>query len=756
MRGANIDRHHQPAVEGDDIAFQGIEDGFYEREEEDKLLTISRDAYVSGKHWFDSSVREQLERNLQAFNNRHPKGSKYYTEQYRKKSKIFRPKTRSTIRKKAAAAAVAFFSSSDVLHCSPLNDSDERQRLAAELHMALAQFRLERPEMHWFMTLIGALTDAATNGAVISRQDWRLAHRDRMIRETYQDRFGFEHQQTVREQEIIEDRPQITLLPIENMLFDPACDWRDPIRTSPYLIELVPMYVKDVRELQRKTNPMTGKPYYRPTPSGMVAAAIQQDWDSVRKAREGDRLDRYDNDTVVTEHQTVWIHKHIMSFEGHDYCWDTLGTEFVLSAEIQPIEDVYLTGNRPYVMGFCNVEPHKQYPAGDPELIEGLQEETNDIANLRLDNVKLALNKRYYAKRGAGIDVRSLVRNVAGSVTFMNNPDTDVKTVETRDVTTSSYEEQNRLNLDIDDLIGDFSAGTVQANRQMNETVGGMKMLENNVSPLREMTIRTFAETWVEPVLRQLIELEAVYETDQTLLLTAGAQIGMENVQQALDVIAEPIKVKVNVGFDATDPMRRVQKLAFGFGTIASYFPQLMQKADPGEAVKEIMGALGYKDGVRFFPQLHRDQPPIREQQLEERIQQLEQFIQTEQYKTQGKLQEIQVKEEYATARETMKMEAQWMMQQVKGNLEAAIVRMKNRLEEIDRMIDVELSRIKRQELFLQREALSHEIQEANRRYELEKQGQSLPEGGAPDLAGNDMAGTITRDRYGMIPGMGG
>ena len=83
-------------------------------------------------------------------------------------------------------------------------------------------------------------------------------------------------------------------------------------------------------------------------------------------------------------------------------------------------------------------------PAGDPELIEGLQEETNDIANLRLDNVKLALNKRYYAKRGAGIDVRSLVRNVAGSVTFMNNPDTDVKTVETRDVTTSSYEEQNR------------------------------------------------------------------------------------------------------------------------------------------------------------------------------------------------------------------------------------------------------------------------------------------------------------------------
>ncbi len=756
MRGANVDRHHQPSVEGDNAALPGFEDRFYNRDEEDQILTLSRDAYESGKHWFDSSIREQLENNLQAFNNRHPKGSKYYTEQYRKKSKIYRPKTRSTIRKKAAAAAVAFFSSSDVLHCSPLNESDERQRLAAELHMAIAQFRLERPEMHWFMTLIGALTDASTNGAVISRQDWRLNTRQRHVREVYQDRWGFEHEQMVREQEIIEDRPQITLLPIENLLFDPACDWRDPIRTSPYLIELVPMYVKDVVEMQQTINPMTNEPYYRPTPRGMVHAAVQQDWDSVRKAREGDRLDRYDNDSMVTPHQTVWIHKHIMNIDGHDYCWDTLGTEFVLSTQIQPIEEIYLTGNRPYVMGFCNIEPHKQYPAGDPELISGLQEETNDIANLRLDNVKLALNKRYYAKRGAGIDVRSLVRNVAGSVTFMNNPDTDVKTVETRDVTTSSYEEQNRLNLDIDDLIGDFSAGTVQANRNLNETVGGMKMLENNVSPLREMTIRTFAETWVEPVLRQLIELEAVYETDQTLLLTAGSQIGLENVEQALQVIAEPIKVKVNVGFDATDPMRRVQKLAFGFGTIAGYFPQLMHEADPGEAVKEIMGALGYKDGVRFFPQLHRDQPPIREQQLMQRVQQLEQFIETEGYKTQGKIQEIQVKEEYATAREQMKLEAQWIMQAAGNNLEAAIVRMKNRLEEIDRMIDVELSRIKRQELFLQREALSHEIQEANRRYQLELRGQTLPEGGAQDLPGDDRAGVITRDNYGMVPGMAG
>lgn len=764
MFSANSDKSHSPSVEGDRplTRTEGALDEPYEprdRVYEEQLIRLSRDAYESGKHWFDSSVREQLERNLRAFNNKHPLGSKYWTEQYRKKSKIYRPKTRSMIRKQAAAAAVAFFSSSDVLHCSPINDADEEQSLAAELHMALAQFRLERPEMHWFQTVIGALTDASTNGIVISKQDWKLTTKEKVYQELYLDEQGFEYEQYVRENEILEDRPRCKIIPVENFIFDPACDWRDPVATSPYLIELIPMYVQDILELGQRRNPLTGQTYYRSLPRGMVAAAIHQDWDSVRKAREGERLDKYDNDTEVRAHQSVWVHKHTMSINGQDYCWDTLGTEIVLS-DAQPIEEVYLTGKRPYVVGFCNIEPHKSYPAGTPELIDGLQEEANDIANLRLDNVKLALNKRYYAKRGAGIDVRSLIRNVAGSVTFMNNPDSDVKTVETRDVTNSSYAEQDRLNLDMDDLIGDFSAGTVQANRQMNETVGGMRMLEANMSPLKEMTIRTFAETWMEPVLRQLIELEAVYETDETLLLTSAHQIGLDNVDDALKIIAQPIKVKVNVGFDATDPQRRVQKLAFGLQTIATFAPQVAQKADPGEIVKEIMGALGYKDGVRFFPQLGRDQPPMEIQQLQEQVQMLTQIIETERHKAQakseGKVMEIHAQGQIDAAKEQMRIEAQMILAANKSNMEAAIVQMKNRLEQIDRMINMELSRIKRQELFLQREALSAEILEQERQWQLQLRGENMPETGAKNLPGNDKAGVISRDRYGSIPNMAG
>jgi hypothetical protein len=763
------DKHLQAVVEGDrTLPGEGLgAEELAEQQEagelgadramEDTLITLSRESYYSSKTWWDSSIRAQIERNLRAYNNRHPPGSKYYTEQYRKKSKIFRPKTRTAIRKSAAATAKAFFSSSDVVHCSPVNPADDAQVMAAELHMALINFRMQQKETYWYQTVVGGITDADTTGVVISKQDWRFTTTKRQYEERYLDEVGEEFKQIVEEEHPLEDRPQVSLIPIENMRFDPACDWRDPINTSPYLIEMVPMYIDDIQMLQQKINPVTGQPHYKPVIEGMLAASIHQDWDSVRKAREGERIDKYDNDTMVRAHQSVWVHKHIMKIGGQDYCWDTIGSEILLT-DMQPLEDVYLTGSRPYVMGYSNIEPHKIYPAGKPELIDGLQEETNDVANLRLDNVKLALNKRYFAKRGAGIDIRSLVRNVAGSVTMMGNPATDIKVSDTPDVTGSSYEEQDRINVDIDDLLGDFNAGSVQSNKSLNETVGGMEMMGASAGVITEFDIRTFAETWYEPVLRQLVELEAAYETDEAVLHVAGGQAGFEDIEAMLQVITQPVRVKVNVGFDATNPEKRIQRLAFGLNAIQTFAPDLAEKVDGAELVKEVFGALGYADGVRFFPSLSVEGEDPRVLELQDQVEQLIQIIESKkaekQIEGEIKLAGINMTIEGRLAEAQMKYEVQIMLAANQDNIQGAIAQMKDRLEQIDQMVKVELSKIKRQELFLQREALSHEIQEADRRFQVESAGGKLPEGGAFNLPGEDKAGVISRDRYGMVPSM--
>jgi hypothetical protein len=90
--------------------------------------------------------------------------------------------------------------------------------------------------------------------------------------------------------------------------------------------------------------------------------------------------------------------------------------------------------------------------------------------------------------------------------------------MEWNDVTASSYQEQDRLNVDFDELTGNFSSSSVMTNRKLNETVGGMQPAVWWANQLTEYLIRTLVETWVEPVLRQLVKLEQAYETDMTVL----------------------------------------------------------------------------------------------------------------------------------------------------------------------------------------------------------------------------------------------
>ena len=111
-----------------------------------------------------------------------------------------------------------------------------------------------------------------------------------------------------------------------------------------------------------------------------------------------------------------------------------------------------------------------------------MQTASNDIANQRADNVQLVLNKRYHIRRSSNIDINALKRSVPGGSVMMDDPMTDVQIVNTPDVTASSYEEQDRLNVDFDDIAGNFSQSTVQSNRMMNETVGGMEMLSSNAN----------------------------------------------------------------------------------------------------------------------------------------------------------------------------------------------------------------------------------------------------------------------------------
>lgn len=562
-------------------------------------LTLARDAYTASTAYFDSSIRQQIEADLRQSQGQHPTGSKYLADKGR--SRLFRPKTRATIRKNEAQAAEAFFSTNDVVAIAPEDDNDPVQKASAAVMSELLQYRLTK-SIPWFLTLVGAYQDAQTVGVVASYQHWQ-----------YNEKRGI-------------DRPAIRLIPVENLRFDPGSDWTDPVGTSPYIVELIPMYLGEVRRRMTTADPKTGEAKWRSLPDATILTATKSYGDTIRMQREGQRMDSKYQTQANNAYNVVWVHKNIVSVDDEDYVYYTLGVDHLLS-DPRPLKEVYFHGRRPYVIGSCVVETHKNYPSGVPRLTRDVQAEINEVANSRIDNVKLAMNKRYFARRNKQVDIRSVTRNVPGSVTLMQDVD-DVKVVEFNDVTGSSYKEQEVLNLDFDDMAGAFSGSSVQSNRKLNETVGGMNLLSTSANQVSGYQLRTFVETWVEPVLRQIVLLEQFYETDETILGLCGEAAGMFQKfgidQITDDMLMQEFTLNVNVGMGATNPQEQVQQFISGMTALRDMLAdgslqRLGLKVE--EVIAELFGKLGYKDGKRFF-ELEDADPQIA--QLQATIEQLQ------------------------------------------------------------------------------------------------------------------------------------
>jgi hypothetical protein len=553
--------------------------------DEGQWMKKAKEAYFFSTSYVDSNYRKRWEDSIRAFYNQHAMDSKYNSPLFDKRSRIYRPKTRTIIRKNEAAAAAAFFSNMDLLSVSPMNQSNPQQLASASVMKELLQYRLTTDGgINWFKLVQGGIQDAQTQGSALAHVHWKYQEKD---------------------DKVIADKPAIDLVPLENVRFDPAADWMDPINSSPYLIHMIPMFVGDIKAKMQSRDKKTGKPEWRKYDDDAILQASENKVDSTRMSRQPGRQDPQSADKkAVSDYEIAWVFRHIHRYEGEDWEFFTLGTVALLS-EPRPLVEHVFHGMRPYVLGNFILETHKVLPSSVPELTEGLQAEANEIANQRLDNVKFVLNKRWIVKRGANVDLASIVRNVPGAVTLSDNPKEDVQEVNWQDVTSSSYQEQDRLNVDFDELAGNFSPASIQQNAKLQETVGGMAMLKGAAGTLTEYGLLTYVYTFLEPVLRQLVKLEQHYETDEVVMAIAAerAQIfqkyGMNQVTDEL--LNQELTLKVNVGMGATDPMTKVQKLIMGTTAYANIVKMGVPGLNTNEIGKEIFGHLGYQDGRRFF-----------------------------------------------------------------------------------------------------------------------------------------------------------
>lgn len=399
------------------------------------------------------------------------------------------------------------------------------------------------------------------------------------------------------------------LKPPENVYIDPAAPWYAPIQGSSYLSVLHPMTIGDARSML--ANPgKAGQLWLEVSDDVLKQASEDYNAKGVRVARSGG-TDRYDNRSSdasnIPDSAIVWLYENFMRISGIDYHFWTVGTRAFCS-EVRPTEESYPEqfGDRPYVQGYGAIEPHEVYPMAPVESWRNMQNEINDLVNLRFDLVKKQLSPIAKVRQGAIFDWKQLQRRSGPDTSIIVSKMDDLDFEVSPGPQGQSYEEMNYLNNDFDDLAGSFSTSSVQSNRNLNETVGGMKLMSGAANAITEYDLRVWVETWVEPVLRQLVRLIQYYEDDDTVLAVAGekAQLERFGVDQITDDdLMEEVSVSVNVGIGALDPMQRMQKLFMAFdslGKVAPFFDKPI-KLNAEEVSKEILGAAGQNDGMRFI-----------------------------------------------------------------------------------------------------------------------------------------------------------
>lgn len=587
------------------------EEEFNDKPSNTTFLQMVREAESQASLYMNQVNKRAWSQVYRAFHNQHFTGSKYTSDDFANRSKLFVPQTRKAVRKDLAAVAASLFGSIDAVSVMPGNESDPMQRGSAAVIQELVNYRTDRASgkasIPWFHVALGARQDSVLTGICCSKQSWKLELK-RSSTETVKGEDGEERERDVWTPFI--DRPDSQLIPPENFVIDPAADWTNPAQNAAYFIIKWPMRIDEIRRKQKDPR----QPWNALTESQLRGGSGERgkfDMQAIRRARE-QGLDRLgDEQQSDRNFDLIWVYETYIRTAGEDWTFLSVGDQYMLT-DPRPVSEVYPEqfGERPLVLGYGSFEAHRIFPMSNAASWQPLQMEMNDIRNLTLDAVKQNVMPVTKVVRGRQVDLEQLKRRGQGSSIMVTNKD-DVTWERPPDVPASTQAMKQALDIDFDDLAGQQNYGTVENNNALGKTLGGLKLAAGAANAVQEFDIRIWIETWCEPVLAQIVRLEQFYESDPVILGIAGqkAKLMQKYGVNAIDneLLENQVTLRVNIGLGAGDPQQRLAK----FNSAVQVALPLLEK-DPdfvsgkkqinGDAVmEEVFGAAGYRDGGSRF-----------------------------------------------------------------------------------------------------------------------------------------------------------
>jgi hypothetical protein len=603
------------------------------------FLRLVREAENQAARYVAQINKRAWSQSMRAYNNEHYLGSKYTHADWRNRSNIFRPKTRSAVRKDMAAVAASLFGNIDSINCLPGNEADVRQRAAAAVMEEIVNYRTDRSSgkasLPWFQVAMGARQDALITGICVSKQSWKLELRKAESPQTYTS-IGDDGEETQKTDDIwiIDiDRPDCQLCPPENVIVAPDADWTNPIQSAAYVILKWPMQIQEI--IQKQESPIDA---WEPVGYSQLLANTDSgttDTSAIRRAREFG-IDRYDETQTGRKFQICWIYEVFMRIDGKDYTFLSAGDRAILRKP-KLVRDVYPEqfGERPLSMGYGHLDAHRLFPMSPVESWQQYQIELNDIANLVLDATKQNVMPISKVRRGKQVDLDQVKRRSYGSSIMVEEPD-DVTWEQAPTFPQQVAQVTRELELELDDLAGQFNGQTAENNNALSRTLGGLKLVSGSANAVQEFDIRVWIETWAQPTLTQIVRLEQYYEHDDVILGICGdraglfKKFGINKIDD--DLLEQQVTVRVSVGLGAGDPQQRLMKFSQALQMampIAQASPEFQRgeiEVDTEAVFQEIFGSAGYRDGgARFFKKGQgKQQDPLQDLKAQELMAKIE------------------------------------------------------------------------------------------------------------------------------------
>lgn len=200
------------------------------------------------------------------------------------------------------------------------------------------------------------------------------------------------------------------------------------------------------------------------------------------------------------------------------------------------------------------------------EPIKKIQDAYNLTRNQRIENVSLVMNRMWLMKQGAGIDPRKL-RSVAGNVIAVKDL-ADLQPLQTPDVTSSSYNETQSLNTEIQTTLGTIDTTQEAGQNGFTNLATGQKIRWNEFN-VRFKAIKENFEEALARLGEKMLRVVGKHATQNPLIQDEYTGEFYEIAKQAFDSAQDFYNVSIVADSTAFDSIENQRDQALALGQLA-------------------------------------------------------------------------------------------------------------------------------------------------------------------------------------------